>query len=273
MTRSDEHVPNPNVDGKTIFNEDARLYARARPGYPEEMFEEAIAYSRIPEGGRILEIGCGPGQATYPFARRGYRMLCVEPGPNMVEVASERCSGCSVEFVVSSFEDWPVEENAFDLAISASAFHWLDKGIRLPKIARALKSGGTIALFWNKHPGPFSRIFVEANAVYRKYAPELAWDEKEMCSRRGLTEEQIRGVADEIDATGIFGPVTVKTYPWSREFTAQEYADLMNTYSGHRALPEDRKQALFADIRGIIEENGGIVVREYLSVLYLARKK
>lgn len=43
---------------RRIFDEDAARYDRARPGYPAELF------SRIPRGSRVLEIGCGTGQAT-----------------------------------------------------------------------------------------------------------------------------------------------------------------------------------------------------------------
>jgi ubiquinone/menaquinone biosynthesis C-methylase UbiE len=60
---------------KSSFNDVARLYDQTRPGYPEALIEDAIRLSGIPSGGRILEIGCGPGKATLPFARRGYRML------------------------------------------------------------------------------------------------------------------------------------------------------------------------------------------------------
>ncbi len=264
-------MPRPGVDGKTIFNEDARLYARARPGYPEEIIEEVIAYSGILKGGRILEIGCGPGQATYPFARRGYRMLCVEPGPNMVEVNRERTHGCSVEYAVSSFEDWPVEERAFDMALAASSFHWIPEEIGFPKVAQALKDHGAFALLRNKHPRPYSAIFNKMTEAYRVHSPELAATESEDDAQR--FENGILDFTKKIEDTGLFEDVTTKRLAWSKEFTAQGYVDLMNTYSGHRALPEDRKQALYADICRIIEENGGTVVRGYLTVAYLARKK
>lgn len=259
------------VDGKTIFDEDARLYARARPGYPEEMIEEAIAYSGVPEGGRILEIGCGPGQATYPFARRGYRMLCVEPGPSMVEVNREKCAGCSVEYVISSFEDWPVREGAFDMVVAASSFHWIPEEIGFPKVAQALKPHGTFALFRNQHARPYSEIFGKMQTAYEAYAQELVTPEYPDDAER--FEKRIQDFAARMEGTGLFEDVTLKRLAWIREFTADQYVDLMNTYSGHRALPEDRKQLLYADISRIINENGGTVVRDYLSVLYLARKK
>jgi SAM-dependent methyltransferase len=42
----------------------------------ENVFDDVISPSGIPKNGRMLEIGCGTGQATVPFPRRGYRVLC-----------------------------------------------------------------------------------------------------------------------------------------------------------------------------------------------------
>jgi ubiquinone/menaquinone biosynthesis C-methylase UbiE len=63
---------------RTTFNQVAPLYDQVRPGYPEAMYDDVVFLSKITPQGRILEIGCGTGQATVPFARRGYRMLCIE---------------------------------------------------------------------------------------------------------------------------------------------------------------------------------------------------
>jgi SAM-dependent methyltransferase len=57
---------------RTTFDEAASIYDEVRPGYPKELFEDIFSLSRIPAGGRIPEIGCGTGQASVPFARRGY---------------------------------------------------------------------------------------------------------------------------------------------------------------------------------------------------------
>src|ERR687889_1666147 len=71
---------------RTTFDEAASLYDEVRPGYPEELFDDVVSLSGIPPAGRILEIGCGTGQATVPFARRGYRILCIELGENLATV-------------------------------------------------------------------------------------------------------------------------------------------------------------------------------------------
>jgi 2-polyprenyl-3-methyl-5-hydroxy-6-metoxy-1,4-benzoquinol methylase len=63
---------------RITFEEVAELYDQVRPSYPEELVDDALALSGIPAGGQILEIGCGPGNATIPFARRGYRIVGIE---------------------------------------------------------------------------------------------------------------------------------------------------------------------------------------------------
>jgi ubiquinone/menaquinone biosynthesis C-methylase UbiE len=109
---------------RTTFDEAASLYDEVRPGYPEDLFDDVVSLSGIQPGGRILEIGCGTGQATVPFARRCYRILCVELGENMAAVARRNLEGYPrAEVRTGAFEDLPLQERAFDLAISATAFH------------------------------------------------------------------------------------------------------------------------------------------------------
>src|SRR5215217_7730278 len=121
---------------RTTFDRAASLYDEVRPGYPDDLFDDIVSLSGIQPGGRILEIGCGTGQATVPFARRGYRILCIELGENMATVARRNLEGYpQAEVRTGAFEEWPLQEGAFDLTISATAFHWLDPGIAYPKAA------------------------------------------------------------------------------------------------------------------------------------------
>ena len=52
---------------RATFDQAGWLYDEARPGYPEALFDDVVAVSGIPPGGRILEIGCGTGQAILPW--------------------------------------------------------------------------------------------------------------------------------------------------------------------------------------------------------------
>jgi SAM-dependent methyltransferase len=96
---------------RTTFDGAALLYDQVRPGYPEELFDDMVALSRLPSGGRVLEIGCGTGQATVPLARRGYRVLCVELGENLATVARRNLVPYPrAEVQTGDFEEYPLQE-------------------------------------------------------------------------------------------------------------------------------------------------------------------
>ncbi len=252
------------------FEQAARDYDEVRPGYPEQLIEDVISVSGIPDGGSILEVGCGTGQATVPFARRGYRMLCLDVGGNLLALAEERCRAYpGVKFLNASFEEWESGGETFDLLVSATAFHWIPPEIGFPKAVRVLGDSGHIALFWNMHPRPFTGFFEEVQEVYRRVVPEWG-DPRDEPS----TEEVIRERREQIDGSGLFGEVAVKRYPWSRIYDSEQYLRLLNSYSDHGGLAEPRRRELFEGIGAVIEDRyGGEITRPYLSVLYIARKK
>ena len=256
---------------RSTFDEDAWLYDQARPGYPAALIEDVITLSHLPPNGSILEIGCGTGQATVPFAQRGYSILPVELGTNLAAVARHNLAAYPQAHVwIGAFEEWPIEEQAFDLCLSATAFHWIDPAIGYPKVAGALRDGGAMALFWNKHVRTaHSQEFFEAvQEVYRVEAPEIFVD-----ATLPPPEDVEEPVATQIEATGLFGPVTVRRYLWEQEYDAANYLQVLNTYSGHRALSPPVRTRLFEGIRALIEtRHGGQIRKGYLSLLYVAQK-
>jgi SAM-dependent methyltransferase len=112
---------------RATFDEAALLYEEVRPGYPEELFDDMVSLRGIPAGGRILEIGCGMGRANVPFARPDYRIVCVELGENLDAVARRNLEAYpQAEVYIGPFEQWHLQDAAFNLAVSATASHWLD---------------------------------------------------------------------------------------------------------------------------------------------------
>jgi len=253
---------------RATFTSVAREYDAVRPGYPEALFEDAIALSGLPPRGRCLEIGCGTGQATLPFARRGYQLLCLDIGAEMLAIAAENLAAYpNVRFEQAAFEDWPPETEPFDLVFSATAFHWIPPEVCYSKPAQVLRPGGALAVIYNMHPRPAEGFFVECDALYRRYDP--AWREP---SGRPV-EDEIQARVIEINSTGLYEPAIVRTYPWRYTCSTADYLRLINTYSGHLAMPEANRRALDASLADLIDRSyGGQVVKDYLAVLYLARK-
>ena len=258
---------------RTTFDKDASLYDKVRPGYPDALFEDIIKLSAIPTNGRILEIGCGTAQATLPFAERGYAIHCIELGANLAAIAERKLSAYPrVHVSVGSFEEVTLEESTFDLVLSATAFHWIDPRVGYPKAARVLKPEGTLSLFWNKpvQTQVSADYFSSLQTVYERVVPEMA--------RRfpGLPHPDAipTPVKDEIDRSRLFGEVKVLKYRWETDYTAQAYVELLNTYSDHIALENETRAELFDGIQNLIETHfGGRMVKEHLSILYLAQRK
>jgi SAM-dependent methyltransferase len=149
---------------RSTFNDVASLYDEVRPGYPERLFDDLASLSDTGAGAKVLEIGCGTGQATLPLARRGYRLLGVELGANLAAMARTKLADYPYARVLAcSFEEWPPEEGAFNLVVSATAFHWIDPQVRYRKSAQALRPDGSLALIWNRaDPEGSSEGFLEA---------------------------------------------------------------------------------------------------------------
>jgi SAM-dependent methyltransferase len=263
------NVLNLTIPGLT-FNDVAHLYDEVRPGYPDDLIEDVIRISGIPRGGRILEVGCGTGQVTLSFARRGYAMLCLDIGAQLVKIARTKCKPYPhVEIRRVAFEEWRPERNAFDLLVSGTAFHWVEPNVRYRKAAAVLKDTGYLALFWNRRPTPRTGFFQEVRTVYQQFAPR--WDTP---SDHQHTEATIRQRAQEIAETDLFEQVRVKRYPWSKTYSTDQYLKLLATQSGQQYIPKAQRTRLYAGIRRLIdEEYDGTVTRLLLSVLYIAKKK
>jgi SAM-dependent methyltransferase len=248
------------------FDGVADLYDAYRPAYPEELIETVIATTGIQPGGKILEIGGGTGKATALLARRGFSILCIEPGKNLAAVAARKLKDFPyVAFETVTFEDWPECPSEFDLVMSAQAFHWVPKEIGYAKAASVLKENGYLALFWNMYPDPKGEIYSDLNQVYQECAPELTGPS--ICWE-SLSKQR----EQEIVESGYFGPLQVRKFPWSARYDTGQYLGLLNTYSDHLGLPQGKKASLFEGVAEVINKHGGYIEKPYVAVLYIAQK-
>jgi SAM-dependent methyltransferase len=240
------------------------------PTYPPQVFDDLVALTGIPDSGRVLEIGCGTGQATLPMAQRGYGITAVELGENLAAIARRNLARFpNVNVQTAAFEDWPLPPEPFDLVMAATSFHWLDASVALPKVAAALRRGGAVAMVSGGHvEGGTSQFFIDVQDCYLRYMPGTP------PGLRLPKAEDLPLEAPELDASGLFEPAQVRRYVWSREFTTQSYIDELNTYSGHLALSDANRLALLTCIRGMIDERyGGRIKKACVTDLDVARTR
>lgn len=249
---------------RKTFNQSADVYDHIRPGYPKALVDDVIALSGIPKQGRILEIGCGTGKATESFASRGYLMDCLDIGSDLAAVAAAKFREFDdIRVVVSSFEDWTPNGQVYDLIIAATSFHWVEPVVAYVKSAAVLKPTGALAVFSNTHVRKNEGFFARVQDVYRACAPSVVG------ATRSAKKERQTLVGEEL-----FEEPILRYYTWSMEYGANQYIDLLGTYSDHISLPDAQRRALFIDITNLInEEYAGKVLKHYEAVLALRRKK
>ena len=255
---------------RQTFDEAAELYDRARPGYPLALFSDLAELADLVPGSRVLEIGCGTGQATLPLAERGYAIVAVELGSGLAAVARRRLAACpAVTVVVSAFEDWPLPAQRFDAVVSATAFHWLDPAIRVSKSADALRARGTLATISAHHiAGGDTAFFAEVQECYER------WDPATPPGLRLERPDEIPFDRDELDRSDRFGPPTFRRYEWEQMYSTTAYLDVLQTYSGHRLLRHDLRDGLLACIADLIDTRyRGSVTKRYLTELRVAPRQ
>jgi SAM-dependent methyltransferase len=182
------------------FDRASDLYQRARPEYPSALFERLLEVTQLRPGARLLEVGCATGKATLPLARRGFRIMCVEPGPALAAAARRNLGGFDVVVLNERFEDWSGLGAPFDMVFAATAWGWVDPEVRYRKAAEALRGDGYLAFWSAGHVIPVDGdpFFVEIQEVYDEIGEGLPPDTP--LPRPGELDDQ----RDEIEASGLF---------------------------------------------------------------------
>jgi SAM-dependent methyltransferase len=254
---------------RATFEEVAELYDRVRPTYPQQVFDDLVALAQLPEAARIVEVGCGTGQATLPLAERGYRITCLELGERLAAMARRNLAAFpAVEIVNAPLETWQPAGAEFDAVVAFTAFHWIDPELRYEKPASLLRERGALAVVGTKHvlPAGGDLFFAEVAEDYVGL-PDADADPPPDPSAVG-------DFGDEIEASGLFSNVAGRRYVWDVTYTADEYVAVLDTYSGHRALGDERRRRLYERIHHrITARPQGKVRKSYLATLNVAERQ
>ena len=252
------------------FDQADKLYQRARPDYPPELYERLLSITRLPPAARLLEIGCATGKATLPLARRGFRLTCLEPGPALAAAARANLAGFEVEVIQTRFEDWAPTGQQFALVFAATSWHWVDPDVRYRLAAEALEPGGHLATWGAGHVIPYDGdpFFVEIQDIYDEIGESLPPDAP-LPRPQELDDDR-----DEIEASGLFHVVDIAQFDWEIIYDAEGYIDLLNTFSGHIAMQDWQRDRLYGEIRRrLAQRPEGQLRRHWGGVLHIARRR
>ena len=246
------------------FNSNALAYDKYRPTYPQILIEDLLDLSRISIQDKILEIGCGTGQISMEFIQRGYDLTAIEKGAALAELAHKKFNAAGIgEVVHSDFEKWETSDH-FKLILSAQAFHWIDLALGVEKILELLEDNGYIALIWNIDKSQETAFWKSSGPIYDRYFPPA--------KSQMLLGTQVNIIQNYLDHHPGIKILEKRIYPWEKCYTKESYLGLLQTFSGHIALPDKQRAAFFKEIAALIERSNNQVLKTYDTVLLFAER-
>jgi SAM-dependent methyltransferase len=262
----------PPSDKRLSFDNVPEMYERARPVYPDALFDDLFAYvgqARATAALRAVEIGPGTGQATRPLLDRGAAVTAIEIGPRTASFLRAKFSTASkLDVITGAFEDADLESASYDVVLTATAFHWLDPGVRLARASELLRPGGALAIVsTNQIASDRDRGFFErTHPIYLRYRPNEIW-------RDAPDDQLVPAEHGELAESGLFEDITLLRYRWDQTYSMSAYANLLRSYSDMQQMTPTAREALIGELCAVIDaEYGGSVVRPLVITLTLGRK-
>lgn len=228
------------VEHSQTFDSVAALYDAQRTGYPAALFEDLGTLAGLTSGARVLEVGCGSGQATAGLVAAGADVTAIDPGGALLAIARTRLADVAhVCFEQATFESWDSHGQDFDLIAAAQSWHWVPAETGYAKAAELLKPGGHLAVLGHT-PSWSPALTAILQPIYERRglwgAPSESWY---------LADGPIPGLFAQ---SGCFDPVQHRRYDWSRAYTGEGFAAYLETRSDHNVLPADLRDSLLSDI-------------------------
>jgi SAM-dependent methyltransferase len=219
-------------------------------------------------GERVLDVGCGSGNAALAAARRFCRVVGVGGDPDLLERARRRAEaeGLEVTFLEGEAEDLPFPDGSFEAALSAGEdLPGRDLRHSAAELLRVCRPGGRIGMVHWAPEGYVGQLFA---AIGRHRMPP------------GLEAPVPLGGQERLRA--LFGPAVAITAPrrsllWrfpSAEHQVAFFASFHGpTTRALQALGPDRASALKAELLEVarrfdVSEDDTLVLQlDYLEVV------
>ncbi|MFI0929112.1 class I SAM-dependent methyltransferase [Streptomyces sp. NPDC021012] len=118
---------------------------------PDENLVSYVERGLLPAGGKVLDLGCGPGRNALYLASAGYEVTGIDLSPTAVAWAEERAAAAgagNVRFVCGDAFTAALD-GPYDLVYDSGCFHHLPPHRRISYLAlldRVLAPGGHLAL-------------------------------------------------------------------------------------------------------------------------------
>lgn len=248
------------------FDSAARLYARARPGYPVEAVDFVVSSCVLASGARVLDLAAGTGKFTEELYARGMDVVAVEPVSGMRAAFREALP--DVPVLDGTAEAIPLADGSVDAVTVAQAFHWFANERAVAEIHRVLRPSGRLALVWNARDERTDWVarITEVLAPY------------EGAGGMRVPRHREQGWRPAIEGSPLFGAIAAREFPYEQPMTPALLLERFASISFIAVLSEDERARALDKVRALIATHPDLkgkaeFVHPYVTEVYVFARR
>jgi ubiquinone/menaquinone biosynthesis C-methylase UbiE len=246
-----------NWNPENVFQGTAWYYARYRPAYPDEVINLLKDKFSIDASSRILDLGCGTGQASLQLAPHVSQVIAVDPQEEMLGEGKRAAALQGINNIVwlqgesGQLAALSPQIGEINLTVIARAFHWMDREQTLADLFKITRPGGGVAIVAD------SGLF-EVSALPWKQAIVQTVQKWLGVERKAGTEGAFTHPPRPFETylgESAFGNLEVAVINTQRSWTAEEIIGYMySTSLASIPVLGAKKEPFEADLRGRLRE-------------------
>lgn len=232
-------------------------YARFRPGPPASLYDRVERV--VPLRGVVAcDVGTGTGLGAIEMAKRGAKVIGVDPAPEQLDAAGRAAQAAQVplEVRVGTAEALPLEDATIDFYLALQCWHWFDPVKAGAEAMRVLRPGGVIMAASFDYLPRRSRVAGRTEELILKYNP--GWP---AAGGQGVHLNPMQHLPD-----AGFTDVEQASYEHVQAFTHEGWRGRMRTCNGVGASLAPEKVAAFD------AELAAVLSREFPAELHVEHR-
>ena len=228
----------------------ADYYARYRRGYPTQTLDALQGVFGLTEDDVVLDIGCGTGQLTVPFAERVRAVVGLDPEPDMLRLARAAAAEHDVRnasWALGADTDVPalrplLGDGGLGAAVIGQAVHWMQHDELFRTLRRMVRTEGGVAVLANGTP-----LWLQDNAWSRALRAFLeGYFGQRLEATCGTAEQDRRRYAHALRAAG-FDEVRELATEYEDRLTAEQVIGSLYSAIPADDLPAPADRPAFAE--------------------------
>jgi SAM-dependent methyltransferase len=243
----------------SLYAGSARYYAIGRVGYPTALADALANELTLDGSGRLLDVGCGPGNFTMLLAPWFEQAIGVDADRDMLAEAKQRAAQAgidNVQWLQLRAEELPAGLGWYRVVSFAQSFHWMDQ-LQVARTALGMLEvgGACVHVHATTHQGVDTEAVLPHPRPPRSAIEELV--ERYLGSIRpaGSSSPWANREEEVYRAAGFSGPQRIEVPGEVVERTSDQIvAGIFSLSSSTPHLFGERRETFESDLRQLLHD-------------------